>query len=158
MPAVWTAPITWAAGLVDETDLNQQFRDNLLWLKERVTGFDSVANESTLAFGPFEQVAGLTITKTTTGGKCEIVLCCSVSLAAGVVPVTFDFAIDSVLQNVPDAQFYGPGAGIVVPFTLSFVSAALSAASHTFDVYWQPSTQVASFAANTAKLYVEEVF
>lgn len=37
MPAIWTSPKTWADGnKIPEGDLNQQIRDNLLWLKENV--------------------------------------------------------------------------------------------------------------------------
>lgn len=145
MPANWTAPRTWVdLKTVNADDMNEQMRDNLLFLKDRPFGiYANWAATQTTTSASFVAVTNVNVTITTTGSRVMLI-CHGGIWDSGVYTTRLDLAIDGTRQGdatdgmfmtsqVPDTQ------GQNAPFALTFVTSALAAGSHTFALYWSVS-------------------
>ncbi len=140
----WHPPITWQVDqLVTEQDLNEQVRDNLLYLKERVdTSFAFVQlnepQDFTTTSTTFVDVKSdrLTHTMATTG--LPVAIGFTGFLTTGYTPtyVFWDVAVDGARLGGSS----GIGATIGAPYgTASFVFIApnVTAGTHTFTLQWR---------------------
>ena len=157
MPANWTEPITWAVDqLVTNSDLNEQLRDNLLYLlspnHERIvrdnSGSYSITNVTT-----FQDIDGtnLSIDLTTHGGPVWLHLQASVNTGGTVHESFYDFAVDGV--RVADGYAAGLGQynnDACAPLSIG-VLLPLAAGTYTFRPQWcTGSGDTATMRAGTA--------
>lgn len=151
----WRNPITWQVNqLVTETDLNEQVRDNLSYLKERVDTPSSaqiLLNESsdytTISTSYVDvDATKLALTITTRGNAVMVGFFGTVSAGTAVESIAyFDVAVDGVRVGGDDgltlvARKNGSG-GSLAHDSVSFVLLipTLSAGDHTFKLQWKIS-------------------
>jgi hypothetical protein len=167
----WTTPMTWAQALVTEDDLNEQIRDNLLFLfdptEDHNTG-DKGSNYTTTStsFAAVDTAGGddLRLVITPQGEDLEIEFDCSIAHSAANSRVYFNFYIDGVavvdgdgLQVMTASSGVGVGAQ---PVHVRWIARGLSLTSHTIDVYWKTSAGTATMynGAGTANFDLHPVF
>ena len=152
MPAVWTAPATWQVDqLVTNDDMNEQVRDNLLYLMspnhEQIIRNNSGSYSTTSA--TFEDIDGtnLSISITTHGGP--VLVRFGGSLTTGGSFVAFDFTVDGT--RIGAAYTNGLAQYEVNPeyhyFELTHIITALAAGTYTIRVQWRRGS------TNTVALY-----
>lgn len=157
----WTTPRTWAhddlAAASGAASLNTHLSDNINWLKSGNWAVDTAATPSTTSTSAVA-ITGLSVSLTTTGGNCLMVLVGSIRTTVGVTLTQFQWRIDTV-QVGSTQQVHTVGANLSTPLCLwYFTSTPPSAASHTFTVYWQTAANTLSADANTLRLFVWETF
>jgi len=138
MPATWRTPITWTVGqLVTATNLNEQLRDNLEFLKTPPTALYNVnqASDYTTTSTTFVDVdaTNLLLTIATAGGDVLIVF---MGYGGGTSRLYFDIAIDGV-RMAGDDGFLSAVNAVNTPITLVALKQGLSAGSHTFKLQWK---------------------
>ncbi|XWX02918.1 hypothetical protein VZO05_10425 [Aggregatilineales bacterium SYSU G02658] len=151
----WHSPITWLVNqLVTDTDLNEQVRDNLSYLKQRVDAPASAQytlNETadyTTASTTFVDVDAtrLAFTLNTSGSAVLIGFYGTFSAASSADTLCYlDVALDGVRVGGDDglaliARKNGSGTSLQHG-TLSFTALVptLSAGEHTFKLQWRVS-------------------
>lgn len=164
MTATWRAPVTWATGnLVTATNLNEQLRDNLEFLKTPPTGLISIdeASDYTTTSTSFVDVdsAGdpdLSLDLTTAGGDVLIVF---MAYAGGTGRVYFDIAVDSVRMATNDGFFSAVNA-VNTPITIVALKQGLAPGSHNFKVQWKVNTGTGTLyaGAGTSALDTHPLF
>jgi hypothetical protein len=155
MTATWHTPKSWSVGeLVTATNLNEQLRDNLEFLKSPPTA-SYLANEAanyTTTSTSFVEVDGagveLSLTITTAGGDVLIGLSAMVN-SNGSNVVYFDVSIDGVSFGGDDGIIGTKMPGVNNYEAVSFVvlKTGLSAASHTFKLMWKTGAGTATLFA-----------
>lgn len=152
----WTLPRSWATDdLVDETMMNQQVRDNLLYLHSGRPGAtvarDNNASYSTSSLN-FVNIDGtnLSLTITTTGGKVLVLFTGAFSEAGSLaLNVYLDIAVDGTRIGAAGAYGLCKASLNNTAQTLSIakVVMGLAAGAHTFTVQWMVDSSVAYLLA-----------
>jgi hypothetical protein len=138
MTATWHTPATWTVGqLVTATNLNEQLRDNLEFLKTPPTSLYNLnqGSDYTTTSTSFVDVdaTNLSLTINTAGGDVLIVF---LGFGAGSARLYFDIAIDGV-RMAGDDGFFSAVQNSNGPLTLVALKQGLSAGSHTFKLQWK---------------------
>lgn len=141
MPANWTAPRTWVdLQTVNAADMNEQLRDNLLWLKGPPGLQTILAADVNTTSTSFVDVTGMSLTMTTTGGSVLIQLSALMKTPLSIAEIAeIRFMVDGVPQGIMARQrFVSPG---VVEDHLhvapSLLYPVMAAGSHTIKVQWR---------------------
>jgi len=147
MTATWHTPATWSVGqLVTATNLNEQLRDNLEFLKAPPTGVRNVnqASDYATTSTTFVDVdtTNLSFSINTAGGDVLIVFFGRVNSSTG--NVYFDVSVDGVRIGGDDGLTSGPSGHH--PIALMALKQGLSPGTHTFKLQWRVS-------AGTGTLY-----
>ncbi len=159
MPEIWTNPKTWVVDeLVTAATMNEQVRDNLLWLKSppnrehTALGDDDWITSST----SWVDVDGtyLTLHMETTGGDLMVHFHGTLTLTGMDSVVYFDLLLDGVpvgggngiiaLQN-PDAAT----AQRITPVSFTRRIKNVSPMPHLLSLQWRVNTGVARMLAGT---------
>jgi hypothetical protein len=141
MTATWHQPATWTVGqLVTATNLNEQLRDNLEFLKTPPTSLYNLnqASDYTTTSTSFVDVdaTNLSLTIVTAGGD---VLITFMGFGGSSGRIYLDVAIDGV-RMAGDDGFLASANGVSTPVTLVALKQGLSAGSHTFKLQWKVNT------------------
>lgn len=163
MPATWTDPRTWVdLDLVTAADLNEQVRDNLLWLKER-----PIANESDFDGTFFNttsstwQDTGADAALTTTGGRVLVVAFGGVYVGGSSTAAHLTLYQDG--SNVGNAtegmmQARNPANALYSPFAIVYITpAAPTAAAHTWKLYMKSSDNAANVYIRAYQMWAIEI-
>jgi hypothetical protein len=151
--STWSAAKeNWTTGdLVLATDLNLIGND-INWLKAPPAGTASLSSLITMTSTTFATAGGLSVTFTTTGGR--VLLGASLIASNNTVGsvCVFTFSVDGVDQG--DATFgmnvlQQSTATYTYPIGLVFLTGALSATSHTFNVRWRVTGGIGSMGAGS---------
>jgi len=136
----WETPKTWASEPLTSIDLNEQVRDNLNYLYDRV----QVANDRHEPSGTYNtsstsavdvDATNLNLTITTTGG--DVLVTCSGyghnnnagnTIRLVVLVDSTDIYLGCLVESDSNQQQHNPGFAMVI--------SGLSAGSHTFDLQW----------------------
>lgn len=156
MPANWTPPITWTVDqLVTNSDLNEQLRDNLLYLltpnHERIL-LTLGANYSITNVTTFQDVdpTNLSIDLTTHGGPVWLHFQAAVSTSGTAHESYYDFTVDGArvgvgnnfgLGQYNNNAFAPMSIGILLP---------LAAGTYTFRPQWRTSATHTAVIRSTA--------
>ena len=148
MTATWRTPITWSVGqLVTATNLNEQVRDNLEFLKTPPTALYNVnqGSDYTTTSTSFADVdaTNLALTITTAGGD---VLIGFMGYAGGTARVYFDVLIDGV-RMAGDDGFLASVNAANTPVTLVALKQGLAPGNHTFKLQWKVNSGSATLYA-----------
>lgn len=161
MTATWRQPVTWSVGqLVTATNLNEQLRDNLEFLKTPPTALYTVnqASDYTTTSTSFVDVdaTNLSLTIATAGGDVLIVF---MGYGGGTARLYLDVAIDSV-RMAGDDGFLAAVSGVNTPITLVALKQGLTAGSHTFKLQWKVNSGTGTLyaGAGTAGLDTHPLF
>lgn len=164
----WNNPITWLVNqLVTENDLNEQVRDNLLYLKERTDAPASAQytlNEATdystgsLTWADVDNVR-LSLTLTTRGNAVMVGFVGAFSAATATESTAFlDVTVDGVRVAGDDGitlvcRKSGSGASLTTD-SASFVILipTLSAGVHTFRLQWKITGAAMSLRAGAGTI------
>jgi hypothetical protein len=138
MTATWHIPVSWSTGqLVTATNLNEQLRDNLEFLKTPPTALVSINQGSDYATTSTTfvdiDVTNLSLTITTAGGD---VLIAFMAYTGGTSRLYFDVSIDGTRVGGDDG-FVSAVAAANTPVTLVVLKQGLAPGSHTFRVQWK---------------------
>lgn len=155
----WTAPKTWSSEPLTSLDLNQNVRDNLNHLKDRldssagkfVSG-DALLQTTANQFVDVDAV-NLSLALTTHGGDVLLGFIGTVQSARASGSVYFNVAVDEVDYVADDGIIRSQVSGSVddnrhKPLSFVMLIPGLSAGSHTFKLRWKTN------ARNTAKMDV----
>lgn len=135
MPAVWTAPRTWASAEVLTAVLfNQHLRDNLEWLKTPASASATLTSDISTSSTSFVDATGLSVTFTTRGGNV-LALCALTVDAASAEVAGFRLDIDGSATAVLAQQATNNAAHENVVIAWLFTS--VSAASHTIKLQYR---------------------
>jgi hypothetical protein len=148
MPAVWTAPRTWAVGeLVTAALLNTHLRDNLEALKVPPTALHNVNQgsdyQTTSTSFVNVDATNLALTIVTGGGDVLIGFYGFVNVAAGAKFAYFDVEIDGVRMAGDDGLVAANSQQSAnQAFCVSFVTLkqGLAAGTHTFKLQWKATS------------------
>jgi hypothetical protein len=161
MTATWHTPASWSVGqLVTATNLNEQLRDNLEFLKTPPTALYNVnqGSDYTTTSTSFVDVdaTNLSLTITTAGGD---VLIAFMGFTGGTSRAYYDVAIDGVRLAGDDGLI----ANVLANFTpVSFVALkqGLAPGSHTFKLQWKVNSGTATMyaGAGTSALDIHPQF
>ncbi|MYD11578.1 MAG: hypothetical protein F4X02_16235 [Chloroflexi bacterium] len=155
----WTAPKTWSSEPLTSLDLNQNVRDNLNHLKNRLdSSVDKfVSGEAMLQTTATEFVdvdaVNLSLTLTTHGGDVLLGFTGTVQSTVGGRSIYFNVAVDDVDYIADDGIICSQIGGsfdnnLHKPLSFVMLIPGLSAGSHTFKLRWKTD------AGNTAKMDV----
>lgn len=137
MPAVWTAPHTWAnAEVITATLLNQHVRDNFEWLKTPASASAVLTSDISTTSTSFTDATGLSVTFTTTGGSVLALAMLTVDAASSELAV-FRYMIDST--PTPQLAITNANNNLDQCVPLMWLFTSVSAASHTIKVQWRSS-------------------
>jgi hypothetical protein len=156
MTATWHAPQTWVDNqLVSASDLNNQVRDNLEFLKTPTTGVATLASTLTTTSSTFTPATGLSITMTTSGGDVLLNLSGWGSNNTVAGGVSLDFGVDGTAQGHATfglAGFNSATANNAQNASFTYLVRSLAAGSHIFTVRWGVT------ASTTGSLFVGAQF
>jgi hypothetical protein len=170
MPAVWTDPATWEVGqLITADDLNEQIRDELLWLLNRPSAIQLVneASNYTTTSTSFVDVDSTDLSKTVNikSGIARVTFICTIgnNIAASVARVYLDIAVDGARIGGDDGLVFAGFKGANAedkPFCIDVVATGLSVGDHTFKVQWKTQSDTATMyaGAGTASADVHPFF
>lgn len=140
----FTTPRTWVAGeLVTAALMNTYIRDNQIALKtppQDLYNVNEGADYSTTS-ATFVDVdaTNLSLTIATTGGAVEVKFVCN-CVASAANSVYFDVVVDGATQAGNDgivSEYLDRSAAPGRSISFSYITAALSAASHQFKIAWK---------------------
>jgi hypothetical protein len=165
MTATWRTPVTWTVGqLVTATNLNEQLRDNLEFLKTPPTALHHVnqASDYTTTSTSFVDVdaTNLSLTIVTAGGDVMIGFTGTVD-NNGAGKTYLDVAVDSVRMGGDDGlQAADNNAITAEPMILCVLKQGLAPGSHTFKLQWkvQSGTSTLYAGAGTTNLDLHPQF
>lgn len=151
--ATWTAPRDWTAGeTLSAANFDTYISSNLMWLKTPPTDTDTFTGaDITTTSTSFVVATGLSITFTTTGGRVLLGFSGVASNSTAGQAENFTFTVDATAAGHATyglGQVYSPANNSRGGVALTYLTAALSAASHTFEVHWKVT-------ANTGTLYAD---
>lgn len=157
MTATWHTPQTWNTNdLVTATNLNEQLRDNMEWLKAK-TSTNRYVDESsdyTTTSTSFVNVDGtnLSLSLTTVGGDVLIGFASAVNYSASGGLIYFDVEIDGTRFGLNDGivLINSPTANGTMNASFVVLKTGLSAASHTFKLQWKVNSGTAKIFAGAA--------
>ncbi len=167
MPAIWTAPRTWATGeIVTAAIMNTHLRDNLDYLKGQAdaplnAAFAGSAAVPSTTSGTFGDVhANYVITVTTSGAPVLLGFSGTWKSSSSGADCCLDVSIDSSrIGHSTYGLIYmqAPTADQVLPFShMRLLN--LAAGSHTFRLQWRVSTGTLSLNHTvTTQLFVIEL-
>jgi hypothetical protein len=143
----WTPPITWTVGqIVTATDLNEQLRDNLAFLKAPPTAsyFANEDSDYQTTATSFVDVDGsrLALQLVTAGGDLLVGFFGSLRRVSGTTPVAYlDVELDGARIGGDDGLALAETNG-AAHFVVSFVALArgVAAGLHTFRLQWKVSS------------------
>jgi hypothetical protein len=154
MPAVWTAPATWSVDqLVTNDDMNEQVRDNLLYLLE--PNFEELQADNSGTFSitnvtTFQDVdANFDVDIDTHGGQVLVVV--NFSATNGGTAVYFDLAVNGTRVSPGTLGMYvlDVQSGDIVPVCLTYIVDGLAPGTHNISLQWRTaSTNTATILAN----------
>ena len=155
----WTAPKTWSSEPLTSLDLNQNVRDNLNHLKNRLDSSVGkfVSGEAMLQTTATEFVdvdaVNLSLTLTTHGGDVLLGFTGTAQSGRPAGAFYFNVAVDEVNYVADDGIICNQISGSVdnnrrKPLSFVMLIPGLSAGSHTFKLRWKTD------AGNTAKMDV----
>lgn len=161
----WTTPKTWATGdLVTAVDLNTHLRDNLNALKGvpiTAANFSMYTGTTSTAFVDIGSAYNLTIT-VSEGSRLLIGLWGSWSIGAGGYTSYLDLLIDSTraghttdgLQQLNVSSY---GEQHIVPFSILYVSSALSAGAHTIKPQYRTENSSSGTYIRQIQIWAREL-
>lgn len=158
----WTVPMTWTNGLlVTNTHLNTHIRDNLNALKNPPTATVAPTTARTTTSTSFVTVDGTFFkhSLTTTGGDVLVGFQGVVTSSTNAT-VSFTVEVDGV--KVSGASTHGIWKGVNVGtggagVSLIWLVTGLSAAAHTFELFWKTSAGTLTLEQYTNQFWVREI-
>lgn len=163
MPANWTEPVDWEVDqLVTNEDLNEQVRDNLLYLHTPNAGQvirSNGGNYQLVNSTTFVDIdsTNLTITLTTTGGYVYMKLSATVILGASE-QANFDFSIDgnrvgaAYTEGLRAVSTGAVGAAVEMGVEVDFIKLDLDAGTYVIRPQWSTgSGDTVDLVSNTTE-------
>ncbi len=148
----WTSPSTWAAGsVVSAVALNQQLRDNALYLLSRphqMIKRTAGANYETTSttFVPIDST-NLSISLTLSGSAVLVNFSGVTEVPSGGGSAYYDLEVDGVRYSpTANGSLQAPFSGANAPLQLTLLITGLSVGAHTFRPVWR------SVSGGTARL------
>jgi hypothetical protein len=151
----WTPPITWEPGLPTAAQLNEQIKENTLYLKTPNGGFfnsDEIVDYTTTAtdWEDVDSTEGtFTQTITTTGG--DVFVGATINVFNGVNQrVYFDITMDGVRLVGDDGLYvYQSATGLdIMDVSFMYPVEAPDAGEHVFALQWKVSAGTARIVAS----------
>lgn len=160
----WTVPMTWTNGLlVTNTHLNTHVRDNLNALKNPPTATVQPATLTPATTSTsFVTVQGTFFNHSLTTAANAAVLCAFQGVITSSTNATVSFTLEVDGSYVSGASTHGVwkfvnvgtgGAGV----SLIWLVQGLSAAAHTFELFWKTSAGTLTLEPYTNMYWVREI-
>lgn len=159
MPATWTDPRTWVdLDLVTAADLNEQVRDNLLWLKGRPVAVeqdfdDTVWSAVTSSFTD----TGINADITTTGGRVLVVAFGTFASGNTARPIATLYQ-DGANKGHATYGMAQSSAASKIPFAIVYVTpTAPTAAAHSWKLYVRGTDTSGTTVLYQAHMFAVEI-
>lgn len=159
----WTVPMTWTNGLlVTNTHLNTHVRDNLDYLKNPPTATVAPSTSRTTTSTGFVTVDGSYFNHSVTTAANAAVLCAFQGVITSSVNTTAVFTIEVDGSYVSGGSTHGVwksvnvgtgGAGV----SMIWLVTGLSAAAHTFELFWKTSAGTLTLEPYTNQFWAREI-